>query len=91
MMVSPVAPRPLRAHVRVLDDGRRVTLRPAVPSDAPRLAPLGTDFDGTGGVVALDDHGAIVGHAGVASGLVVSDAWKASGLVMLLADQRHKR
>jgi hypothetical protein len=75
----------LDAELRVLDDGRRVTLRHAVPSDAPRLALLGSEFDGEGGRVALDDHGTIVGHAGRASGPVVGEEWMGSGLAPLLA------
>lgn len=78
--------RTLHSQHRVLDDGRRVTLRHSVPSDAPRLTFLDAEFDGEGGLVALDDHGAIVGHAGVASGLAVSDGWTESGLAALLAD-----
>jgi hypothetical protein len=77
-----------RSQHRVLDDGRRVTLRHAVPSDAPRLTLLGANFDGDGALVALDDHGAIVGYAGAASGLAVSDGWTESGLTALLADPR---
>jgi hypothetical protein len=66
----------LDAELRVLNDGRRVTLRHAVPSDAPRLA---------SGRVALDDHGTIVGHVGLASGPVVLAGWMGSGLAPLLA------
>jgi hypothetical protein len=75
----------LDAELRVLNDGRRVTLRHAVPSDAPRLALLGSGFDGPSGRVALDDHGTIVGHVGLASGPVVLDGWMGSGLAPLLA------
>jgi hypothetical protein len=70
---------------RVLDDGRRVTLRHAVPSDAPRLTLLGSEFDGDDGRVALDDHGRIVGHAGHAGAPIVVDEWLGSGLATLLA------
>jgi hypothetical protein len=69
----------------VLDDGRRVTLRHAVPSDAPRLTLLGSEFDGDDGRVALDDHGRIVGHAGHAAAPIVADDWVGSGLAPLLA------
>ena len=73
-------------ELRVLDDGRRITLRHAVPSDAPRLALIGSEFDGVDGRVALDDHGTIVGHAGPASGTVVLDEWIGSGLAPLLVE-----
>jgi hypothetical protein len=33
----------------------------------------------------LDDHGAIVGHAGLASGVVVVESWSESGLAAVLA------
>jgi hypothetical protein len=76
----------LDAQHRVLEDGRRVTLRHAVPSDAPRLTLLGAEFDGVDGHVALDDHGRIVGHAGRAGSSVISDGWIESELRVLLAD-----
>jgi len=63
----------LLSHHR-LDDGRLVAVRRAVPSDAPALSLLGADVDHAD-VVALDDHGAIVGHAGIASGVAVVDGW----------------
>lgn len=85
-MVVPFTRRALHTRVHVLDDGRRITLRRAVPSDAPRLGPLCAEFDGEGGLVALDDHGTIVGYAGGASGLAVSDGWIDSGLAALLVD-----
>jgi hypothetical protein len=69
----------------VLDDGRRVTLRHAVPFDAPRLTLLGSEFDGDDGRVALDDHGSIVGHAGHAAAPIILDDWAGSGLEPLLA------
>lgn len=47
---------------RILDDGRRVTLRHAVPFDAPRLTLLGSEFDGDDGRVALDDRGKFRGR-----------------------------
>ena len=72
---------------RGLDDGRRVTLRHAVPSDAPRLTLVGSEFDGDDGRVALDDHGRIVGHAGRTGAPIVVDDWVGSGLATLLA--RH--
>jgi hypothetical protein len=70
---------------RVLDDGRRVTLRHAVPFDAPRLTLLGSEFDGDDGRVALDDHGRIVGHAGHTAAPIIVDDWAGSGLAPLLA------
>jgi hypothetical protein len=75
---------------RVLDDGRRVTLRHAVPSDAPRLTLLGAEFDGGNGHVALDDGGRIVGHAGGVGNPVVSDGWIESELGALLEDQSRE-
>jgi hypothetical protein len=69
---------------RVLDAGRRVTLRHAVPSDAPRLTLLGSEFDGRDGRVALDDHGRIGGHAGHTAAPIVVDDWVGSGLAPLL-------
>jgi hypothetical protein len=51
----------------------------------PGLALLGSEFDGPSGRVALDDHGTIVGHVGLASGPVVLDGWMGSGLAPLLA------
>ena len=85
MGIPSTSGRTLHTQLRVLGDGRRVTLRNAVPSDAPRLTLLGAEFDGEHGFVALDDHGAIVGYAGVASGLAVLDGWTDSGLAALLA------
>jgi hypothetical protein len=70
---------------RVLDDGRRVTLRQAVPSDAPRLACLGADFDDGDALVALDDRGAIVGYAAATSGLALATGWATPGLSTVLA------
>ena len=67
-----------------LDDGRRVTVRRAVPLDAPALSILDADVD-RADVVALDDHRNIVGHAGLASGVVVVDSWSESGLAAVLA------
>ena len=75
----------LGAQRRVLADGRRVALRRAVPSDAPRLTLLGSEFDGDGGRVALDDRGRIVGHASRATAPIVVKDWVGSGLAPLLA------
>lgn len=85
MGIPSTSARTLHTQLRVLGDGRRVTLRNAVPSDAPRLTLLGAEFDREGGLVALDDHGAIVGHLGVVSGLALLDGWIDSGLAALLA------
>lgn len=70
-----------------LGDGRLVAVRRAVPSDAPALSLLGVDV-GPADLVALDDHGAIVGHAGVTSGIAVVDGWAESGLAAVLAAPR---
>jgi len=75
----------LNRQIRVLDDGRRVTLRHAVPSDAPRLVLLGSAFASEADRVALDDHGAIVGHVVGTSEPVVSDEWLESELAVLLS------
>src|SRR6185312_5527239 len=78
-------------QIRVLDDGRRVTLRHAVPSDAPRLVLLlGSAFASEDDRVALDDHGIIVGHVVGTSEPVVSEAWLESELAVLLADPRSE-
>jgi hypothetical protein len=69
----------------VLDDGRPVTVRHAVLSDAPRLTLLGSEFDGDDGRVALDAHGRIVGHAACTAAPIVRDDWAGSGLESLLA------
>jgi len=76
----------LLARHHLLDDGRLVTVRRAVPSHAPALTFVDADVECVGPLVALDDHGAIVGHAGVESGIAVVDGWSESGLVALLAD-----
>ena len=87
----------LLARRHLLDDGRLVTVRRAVPSDAPELTTaLDVDVDSEAGLVALDDRGAIVGHVGVASGIAVAAGWSDSGLAALLADlnaprRRHPR
>ena len=73
-----------RAH-RLLD-GRRVTIRHAVPSDAPRLTSLVGAEPSVHDVIALDDHGAIVALAGFAAATAVAEAWAASGLASLLED-----
>jgi hypothetical protein len=75
----------LDSQTRVLRDGRRVTLRYAVPSDAPRLVPLGSAYASEADRIALDDHGTIVGHMVGTSEPVVSDGWLESELAILLA------
>jgi hypothetical protein len=76
----------LLARRRLLNDGRVVTVRRAVPSDARELTFVDADVECVGGIVALDDHGAIVGHAGVATGVAMVEGWSVSGLAELLAD-----
>jgi hypothetical protein len=75
----------LDSQIRVLEDGRRVTLRHAVPSDAPRLVLLGSAFASEADRVALDDHGTIIGHVVDTSEPVVADGWLESELAVLLA------
>jgi hypothetical protein len=86
-MVAVYLHRALSTRNRDLPDGRRITLRRAVPSDAPRLACLGADPNAAWGyeLVALDDHGAIVGHASSPSEIVVAPDWTWSGLRAVLA------
>jgi hypothetical protein len=86
-MVAVYLHRALSTRDRHLPDGRRVTLRRAVPSDAPRLASLGGDPKAAWGceLVALDDHGTIVGHAASATAITVARDWTWSGLRAVLA------
>ena len=88
-MVTVFIHRALGTHYRELPDGRRVTIRHAVPSDAPRLAALDSDTsDGWGcELVALDDHGAIVGHALSAAEIIVAHDWTSSGLRDVLRNE----
>ena len=74
-------------HYR-LGDGRLVVVRRAVPSDGPALSLLGADLD-RADVVALDDHGTIVGHAGMKSGIAVAEGWSDSELAAVLAAPRE--
>ena len=85
-MASKHAHGTLLARRHLLDDGRLVTVRRAVPSDAPELTFVDADVECVGGLVALDDHGAIVGHAAVESGIAMVEGWSESGLAALLAD-----
>lgn len=87
-MSSTFASRALCTRARVLTDGRRVTIRHAVPSDAPRIAiALGASRDATWGfdLVAFDDHGAAVGHVRSTNDVAIVPAWRGSGLDSLLA------
>lgn len=81
-MVAHFLNRALDTRIRDLPDGRRVTVRRAVPSDAPRLVHLGGGPDATWGceLVALDARGIVVGHAAAPSSVSVAAAWEASGL-----------
>ncbi len=85
-MVAVSLNRALSTRDRMLPDGRRVTLRRAVPSDAPRLTCLGSRNTAWGcELVALDDHGTIVGHATSATDIAVVSDWTWSGLRAVLA------
>jgi hypothetical protein len=81
--------RALNTHESELPDGRFVTLRRAVPSDAPRLVHLGGGSNAVWGCeyVALDHCGTIVGHAMSASDVRVAANWTASGLRDVLAHE----
>jgi hypothetical protein len=78
-MVATFLHKALRTHDCVLPDGRRVTVRRAVPSDLPRLGDLGPDRGIAWGleVVAIDDHGSIVGLAVSADEVFVAPGWTA--------------
>ena len=91
-MVALFLHRALWTHERELPDGRRVTVRRAVPSDAPRLAALGSDTSASWSceLVALDYHGAIVGHAVSAAEIIVARDWTSSGLRDLLAGEAEE-
>jgi hypothetical protein len=77
----------LKTATVVLSDGRRVSVRHAVPSDAPRLTLLGIDYELGRGRVALDDHGMIVAYAAGGRHAVVTGAWVHSGIDALLDDR----
>jgi len=81
--------RALGTRIRDLPDGRRVTVRRAVPSDAPRLVYLGGGPDAAWGweLVALDTRGTVVGHAVAPCSVMVADAWEASGLSDVLVHE----
>jgi len=79
-MIVTASHRALRTRVYRLPDGRRVTIRHAVPSDAPRLAVVGGDEPRERDVIALDDHGAVVGRARTDEATEIATAWRGSGL-----------
>jgi hypothetical protein len=81
--------RALGTRIRSLPDGRSVTVRRAVPSDAPRLVYLGGGPDAAWGceLVALDVRGTVVGHAVSPTKVMVATPWVASGLDELLAHE----
>jgi hypothetical protein len=81
--------RALGSRIRDLPDGRSVTVRRAVPSDAPRLVYLGGGPDAAWGceLVALDPRGTVIGHAVSPTEVTVAAAWAASGLGELLAHE----
>ena len=81
-MVTTLSCRGLETRTHWLPDGRRVTVRRAVPSDAPRLVAIGVAARGDG-LVVLDDHGAIVGHAAPGR-LSIAERWMGSGLDEML-------
>jgi len=72
----------LRTHVELLADGRNVTLRHAVPSDAPRISVAFGARDVRWGhdAVAFDDHGRIVGVAMLAVDAAIAPGWAGCGL-----------
>jgi hypothetical protein len=80
----------LCTHACLLVDGRRVTLRRVVPSDAPRIAmAFGGCRDTVWGtdLIAFDDHGAVVGHAASRADVATAQGWGESGLATLLAHE----
>lgn len=79
--------RALETRIRGLPDGRSVTVRRAVPSDAPRLAYLGGGAEAAWGceLVALDMRGTVIGHAASSIDVTVAGPWAESGLSALLA------
>jgi hypothetical protein len=82
------AARALATRVRELPDGRRVTIRHSVPSDAPRIGlAFGSARAAAWGfdLVAFDDHGAVVGHATSPTDVAVAKGWDGCRLTELLA------
>jgi hypothetical protein len=89
-MLQTQAARALSTRMRDLDDGRRVTVRHTVPSDAPRIdIAFGAAREPMWGcdLIAFDDHGSIVGHAGSPADVAVARGWAGSGLDELLIDE----
>jgi hypothetical protein len=86
-MLHTLAGRAVSTRVRTLPDGRRITLRHTVPSDDPRInIAFGATCEPMWGcdVLAVDDHGAIVGLAGSPADVAVARGWKGCGLDELL-------
>jgi hypothetical protein len=81
--------RALGTRLRNLPDGRCVTVRRAVPSDAPRLVYLGGGPESAWGceLVALDARGTVIGHAVAPTRVTVAPAWRSSGLSDVLAHE----
>lgn len=81
--------RALGTRLRDLPDGRSVTVRRAVPSDAPRLVFLGGGPESAWGceLVALDTRGTVIGHAVSSTEVLVAPAWRSSGLSLVLAHE----
>lgn len=88
-MAAQVLDRSLGTRIHDLPDGRSVTVRRAVPSDAPRLVDLGGGAYGARRceLVALDARGTVVGHAVAPAKVMVAGAWARSGLGDLLAQE----
>ena len=88
-MPATFASNTLCTRARVVQDGRSVTLRHAVPSDAPRiLTAFGPAREVAWGfdLIALDDHcGDAVGHAASPSDVAVVRGWDGCRLAGLLA------
>jgi hypothetical protein len=88
-MAAYLTNRALDTRSRDLPDGRTVTVRRAVPSDAPRLVYLGGGPESARGceLVALDARGTVVGHAVSARRVMVARSWQSSGLSDVLAHE----
>ena len=72
----------IQTYVELLADGRNVTLRHAVPSDAPRISVEFGARDVRWGhdAVAFDDHGRLVGVAASAADAAIAPGWAGCGL-----------
>jgi hypothetical protein len=89
-MPQTLAGRALSTRMRKLPDGRRVTLRHTVPSDAPRIGmAFGATRDPVWGcdLLAIEDHGAIVAHAGSPADVAVARGWTGCGLDELIVHE----